>query len=129
MSTRRHAAIALLAVAGCKTVYRPNLVNVPLLVERGEAHVAASTSDLQASYAVTRNVGGQITAVTGLDKDKVVLVAQDVGGSFGVRGAVYAEYFAVMLAARKLGRPVKWISTRAETFMTDFQGRALSLTG
>jgi len=72
---------------------------------------------------------GQITAVTGLNKDKIVLVAQDVGGSFGVRGAVYPEYFAMMLAARKLGRPVKWTSSRAETFMSDYHGRAISLTG
>ena len=72
---------------------------------------------------------GQIAAVTGLDKDKIALVAQDVGGSFGVRGAAYPEYFAAMLAARKLGRPVKWVGTRSEMFMSDFHGRALSLTG
>jgi aerobic carbon-monoxide dehydrogenase large subunit len=72
---------------------------------------------------------GQIAHVTGLDKDKIVLIAQDVGGSFGVRGAAYPEYFAAMLAARKLGRPVKWVASRAETFMSDFHGRALSLTG
>ena len=72
---------------------------------------------------------GQLSQVTGLDKDKLVLVAQDVGGSFGVRGAAYPEYFALMLAARKLGRPVKWVATRAETFVSDFHGRAISLTG
>jgi carbon-monoxide dehydrogenase large subunit len=72
---------------------------------------------------------GQIAAVTGLEKNKIVIVAQDIGGSFGVRGAVYPEYFAVMLAAKQLARPVKWVSTRSETFMSDFQGRALSLTG
>ena len=72
---------------------------------------------------------GQITHVTGLDKDKVVLVAQDVGGSFGVRGAVYPEYFALMHAAKMLGRPVKWVATRGETFVSDFHGRAISLTG
>jgi aerobic carbon-monoxide dehydrogenase large subunit len=72
---------------------------------------------------------GQLTQVTGLDKDKIVLVAQDVGGSFGVRGGAYPEYFAIMMAARKLGRPVKWVATRTETFMSDHQGRALSLTG
>ncbi|MBI4193456.1 MAG: xanthine dehydrogenase family protein molybdopterin-binding subunit [Betaproteobacteria bacterium] len=72
---------------------------------------------------------GQIVQVTGLDKDRIVIVAQDVGGSFGVRGAAYPEYFAAMLAARKLGRPVKWVATRGETFISDFQGRALSLTG
>ncbi|MGE5522066.1 MAG: xanthine dehydrogenase family protein molybdopterin-binding subunit, partial [Rhodospirillaceae bacterium] len=72
---------------------------------------------------------GQIAAVTGLDKDKIVLIAQDVGGSFGVRGAAYPEYFAALIAARKLGRPIKWVATRSETFMSDFHGRALSLTG
>jgi carbon-monoxide dehydrogenase large subunit len=71
----------------------------------------------------------QIAHVTGLDPDRIVIIAQDVGGSFGVRGAAYPEYFALMLAARALGRPVKWVATRAETFVSDFQGRALSLTG
>src|SRR3990172_9410711 len=37
---------------------------------------------------------GQIAQVTGLDKDRIVLIAQDVGGSFGVRGAAYPEYFS-----------------------------------
>lgn len=72
---------------------------------------------------------GQIMNVTGLDKDKIALVAQDVGGSFGVRGAAYHEYFAAMSAARKLGCPVKWVGTRSEMFVSDYQGRALSLTG
>jgi len=72
---------------------------------------------------------GQISQVTGLDKDKILIATQDVGGSFGVRGAAYPEYFAAMLAARRLGRPVKWVGTRGESFMSDFQGRALSLTG
>jgi len=79
-----------------------------------------------------QGVGGmrnQIAQVTGLEKNKIILVAQDVGGSFGVRGAAYPEYYAAMLAARRLGRPVKWVATRAEVFMGDFQGRALSLTG
>ena len=72
---------------------------------------------------------GQLGVVTGVAKEKLDIVTQDVGGSFGVRGAAYPEYFAVMLAARKLGRPVKWVGTRSEIFLTDFQGRALSLTG
>jgi carbon-monoxide dehydrogenase large subunit len=72
---------------------------------------------------------GQLVHVSGVDKEKITLIAQDVGGSFGVRGGAYPEYFAIMLAARKLGRPVRWVATRAETFMSDHQGRALSLTG
>jgi aerobic carbon-monoxide dehydrogenase large subunit len=72
---------------------------------------------------------GQLALVSGVDKEKITLVAQDVGGSFGVRATAYPEYFGVMLAARKLGRPVKWTGTRAEVFMSDWQGRGLSLTG
>ena len=83
-------------------------------------------------HTLLQGVGGmkgQIAHVTGLDKDQIIIVAQDVGGSFGVRGAAYPENFALMLAARKLGRPVKWVATRSETFMSDFHGRAISLTG
>ena len=89
-------------------------------------------SDRYTVYVPLQGVGGmkgQLTHVSRVDKDKIVLVAQDVGGSFGVRGGAYPEYFAAMIAARKLGRPVKWVSSRAETFMSDWQGRALSLTG
>ncbi|MGH8623097.1 MAG: xanthine dehydrogenase family protein molybdopterin-binding subunit, partial [Burkholderiales bacterium] len=72
---------------------------------------------------------GQMMQVTGLDQERLALVAQDVGGSFGVHGAAYPEYFTAMIAARKLGRPVKWVGTRSEVFMSDFHGRAISLTG
>jgi len=72
---------------------------------------------------------GQLTHVSGLDKDKIELVVQDVGGSFGVRGPAYPENFVLMYAAKQLGRPVKWVATRSETFVADFHGRALALTG
>ncbi|MEQ1773000.1 MAG: xanthine dehydrogenase family protein molybdopterin-binding subunit, partial [Burkholderiales bacterium] len=72
---------------------------------------------------------GQLMHVSGLDKDKIELVVQDVGGSFGVRGPAYPENFAMMYAAKKLKRPVKWVATRSETFVSDFHGRALSLSG
>jgi carbon-monoxide dehydrogenase large subunit len=83
-------------------------------------------------YAPLQGVGGmvgQISHVSGVDKSRIVMATQDVGGSFGVRGPAYHEYFAAMIAARKLGRPVKWVGTRAEMFASDFHGRAMSLTG
>lgn len=72
---------------------------------------------------------GQLALVSGVAADRIVIATQDVGGSFGVRGPAYPEYFAAMLAAKRLGRPVKWVGTRGESFMSDFHGRALSLTG
>jgi carbon-monoxide dehydrogenase large subunit len=83
-------------------------------------------------YTLLQGQGGmraQLMHVSGLDKDKIELVVQDVGGSFGVRGPAYPENFALMFAAKKLNRPVKWVATRSETFISDFHGRALSLTG
>ena len=58
-----------------------------------------------------RHEGADLVNVTGLDKDKIELVAQDVGGSFGVRGAAYPEYFALMIAARK-ARPAGQMGRR-----------------
>lgn len=72
---------------------------------------------------------GQLMNVSGLGKEQIELVVQDVGGSFGIRGPAYPENFALMYAAKKLNRPVKWVATRGETFISDFHGRALSLTG
>ena len=49
----------------------------------------------------------------------------DVGGNFGTRNRVYAEYGLVLWASRKLGRPVKFTATRSECFLSDYQGRDL----
>jgi carbon-monoxide dehydrogenase large subunit len=47
----------------------------------------------------------------------------DVGGGFGVKNALYPEWVMLLWAARALGRPVKWMSERAEDFVTTAQGR------
>jgi len=65
----------------------------------------------------------------GIPPEKVRVHAQDVGGGFGTRGGAYPEYLVVMIAAKKLGKPVKWIATRQETFVSDHHGRAIRLDG
>ncbi len=65
----------------------------------------------------------------GISPAKVRVHAQDVGGGFGIRGNVYPEYVAVMLASKLTGRPVKWVASRSETFLSDYHGRALRLAG
>jgi carbon-monoxide dehydrogenase large subunit len=54
---------------------------------------------------------------------RIRVVAGDIGGSFGMKSAIYNEVALVLLAAKLAGRPVKWISTRAEAFLSDAQGR------
>lgn len=66
----------------------------------------------------------QLTAYTGLPDDKLNIKARDVGGGFGQRSIAYTEYVALMIAAKALNRPVKWVSTRSEAFQSDSHGRA-----
>ena len=51
------------------------------------------------------------------------IVCPDVGGGFGPRTYPYSEQICVLWAARHVGRPVRWTSTRAEAFLTDYAGR------
>jgi carbon-monoxide dehydrogenase large subunit len=72
---------------------------------------------------------GALTQITNWPADRIEVIAQDVGGSFGIRSGAYPEHALVMLAARRLGRPVKWVGSRSEIFASDWHGRALTLEG
>ena len=54
---------------------------------------------------------------------KFRIVAPDVGGGFGSKINVYAEDVVVSFASKKIGRPVKWVAERSESFMSDNHGR------
>ena len=58
-----------------------------------------------------------------LKKEQVHQMAPDVGGGFGVKNGAYPEPSLVLYAARKTGRPVKWINDRSESFLSDTHGR------
>jgi carbon-monoxide dehydrogenase large subunit len=82
--------------------------------------------DLYFLHATTQGVGpmrGQLSAVLGVPPEKVRVVAEEVGGGFGVRFNAYPEYGALLYAAKKLARPVKWVGTRSEVFLGDEQAR------
>jgi aerobic carbon-monoxide dehydrogenase large subunit len=57
------------------------------------------------------------------------VVTEDVGGAFGMKTPVYPEYPALLVAAKELGRPVHWMATRAESFLTDNQARDMFADG
>ncbi len=63
------------------------------------------------------------TNVLGIEKDKLHHAAPDVGGGFGAKNSAYPEPPMVLHAARELGRPVKWVNTRTESFQSDTHGR------
>jgi len=71
----------------------------------------------------------QLSAVLGVPPEKIRVIAEEVGGGFGVRFNVYPEYCAALFAAKKLGRPVKWTGTRSEVFLADEQARGVRSRG
>ncbi len=68
-------------------------------------------------------------AIFDLPMEKFRLHAHDVGGGFGIRSQSYPEFSALMVAARELGRPVKWVGSRFETIVSDHHGRGVELGG
>ena len=76
--------------------------------------------------AILRN---QLSAVLGVPPERIRVIAEEVGGGFGVRFNVYPEYCAALFAAKKLGRPVKWTGSRSEVFLADEQARDVRARG
>jgi aerobic carbon-monoxide dehydrogenase large subunit len=58
-----------------------------------------------------------------LPAHKIRVVAGDIGGAFGIKGWQYPEHRLVLFAARRLGRPVKWLCERSEAVLADEHGR------
>jgi carbon-monoxide dehydrogenase large subunit len=68
-----------------------------------------------------------LATVLGTESDCVRVIMHDVGGNFGTRGMIYPEFCLVAWAARRVGRPVKWLCERHEAFLADYQGRDLAV--
>jgi carbon-monoxide dehydrogenase large subunit len=65
----------------------------------------------------------EIAKVLKVPESRVRVICIDVGGSFGMKTPVFNEAPLTMLASKLTGRPVKWISTRTEAFLSDAQAR------
>ncbi|WP_207536695.1 xanthine dehydrogenase family protein molybdopterin-binding subunit [Sabulicella rubraurantiaca] len=81
-------------------------------------------------FTLTSPTQGVVRVREGLAKhifnvplDQMRVVSPDVGGGFGLRGKLFPESAMVLWAAKRLGRPVKWLAGRTETFMCDPHGR------
>jgi len=103
------------------------VTGVPLEPRAALANYDAETE----RYSLFAGSGGavrqklEIAQVLGIQEADLRVVSKDVGGNFGTRNRVYVEFPLVLWAAAKLGRPVKYTSTRSEAFISDYQGRDL----
>ncbi len=88
--------------------------------------------DIYDVYSPSQGITGLrsgLSVGTGVPEEKLRCHAHDVGGGFGIRGEAYTEYLTLMLAAKKVGKPVKWVASRTETFVSDHHGRGAKLFG
>jgi carbon-monoxide dehydrogenase large subunit len=71
----------------------------------------------------THSYRAELAQIMKVAESRVRVVAGDIGGSFGMKSAIYNEVPLVLLASKVAGRPVKWTSTRSEAFLSDAQAR------
>ncbi len=117
------------ALAAARHVTRLKLVNNRVVVGALEPRAAVGLHDSAAGY--TLHVCSQgvhalrtLTAATlDIPPEQLRVITGDVGGGFGMKAFIFHEYPLVLFAARRTGRPVKWVSDRSEAFISDTQGR------
>jgi aerobic carbon-monoxide dehydrogenase large subunit len=93
---------------------------------RGAVGMYDATQGRYTLHVSSQNIHGNRDAtarVLGVPPAQVRFIAPDVGGGFGAKNFTYAEHALVLWAARHVGRPVKWIATRSEGFVSDHQAR------
>ena len=119
------------AFAKAAHVTRLRLQNVRLVVNAMEPRAVVATFDKAGAkftlHAPTQGVLGSKANAASIMKvapDKMRFIAVNVGGSFGMKGAIFPEYVCALHGARDLGRPVKWTDARSESFTSDHHGRA-----
>lgn len=123
------------AFAQAEHIVRMHIVSprqVALAIEpRG---VAANPDPMGKSLTVWLSTQGphraraDLAGTIGIAENKIRLIAPDVGGGFGSKGPLYREDVLTCYMALKLRRPVKWIATRSDDFVTTIQGRDQAMT-
>src|SRR5262245_52211947 len=118
------------AFASAKHVARVGLVHQRILVNSMEPRGATASYDaahdsyyLRCCSQSARALRDGLAPILGVPNQRLRVVTEDVGGAFGLKTGPYPEYLAILVVARKLGRPVHWMSNRAEAFLSDNHAR------
>ena len=111
-------------------VVRVELVNQRLVVASLEPRTATASYDADSKRFTLRcgtqgfaSVRGQVAGSLNVKPEELRVVTDDLGGAFGMKGWCYPEYVAMLHAARALQRPIHWVSSRSEAFVSDNHGR------
>lgn len=124
-----NTAAADAAIAGAKHVVRarirsPRVQVVPMETKGAVAHFDADGRLIfQGGTQGASFYKMMFARIFAMPEEKVRIVTKDVGGAFGIKQNISPEHCSIVLAAQKLGRPVKWMAERGEAFACDYQGR------
>src|SRR5262245_43580565 len=117
-------------IASAKHVARVAVVHQRIMVQSMEPRGATASYDaandsyfLRCCSQSARALRDGLAPILGVPNPKLRVVTEDVGGAFGLKTGPYPEYLAILVAARKIGRPVHWMSNRAEAFLSDNHAR------
>ena len=107
------------------TLQQHRVANVPMETRGAVADYDPSSGELT-YHASTQNPHGlrmQLANTIGHPMERLRVLANDVGGAFGLKGNVAREDFCVAVASKKLSRPVKWIEDRSEHLLASGHAR------
>jgi aerobic carbon-monoxide dehydrogenase large subunit len=124
--TAGDAAAAVAAAAYRVTQRMVSQRLAPVALEpRGVLAIPGDDGRLDVRLSTQRPHGSRnaLAKIFGLPPDQIRVVAGDMGGGFGAKGPLYPDQVAVVAAARSLGRPVKWVEERSESFLATTHGR------
>jgi len=118
------------AFAKAVKIVKVTVVNNRVVANYMETRAAIGEYDAKAEkYTLTtgsqgvHGMRGTVAKILGIQSRSLLVLTPDVGGGFGTKGFVFREYPLVLEAAKRVGRPVKWVSDRSEHFVADAQGR------
>jgi aerobic carbon-monoxide dehydrogenase large subunit len=117
-------------IASAKHVVKVSVVHQRIMVHSMEPRGATASYDaandsyfLRCCSQSARALRDGMAPILGVPNQRLRVVTEDVGGAFGLKTGPYPEYLAILVAARKIGRPVHWMSNRAEAFLSDNHAR------
>ena len=98
-------------------------------VALGDFDRASDRYRLSLSGASVHDIRRELAAVLCIAPERLDVACPDVGGGFGMKNVTYPEYALVLVAAERLGRPVRWLADRIEDFSGGVHARDNLTTG
>ena len=116
------------AFAAAAHVVELDLINNRIVINATETRGAIARHDADGDHLLFSGAGvhalrSTLAEIFHTPPQRMHIACPEVGGGFGVKNALYPEWVMLLWAARRFGRPVKWIGDRTEDFISTAQGR------